>query len=102
MDPLAPESYRELVRQALAEDRGRGDATSAATIAQGARGRGTILAKSELVVAGLDVALEAFRQCDPAAVIEVQWGDGARVKAGEAVATVNGDARAMLEAERTA
>ena len=102
MDPLAPESYRDLVRQALAEDRGRGDATSAATIPRGTRGRGTILAKSELVVAGLDVALEVFRQCDPAAVFEVQWGDGARVKAGEAVATVTGDARALLEAERTA
>ena len=102
MEPLSPDTYRDLVRQALAEDRGRGDATSAATITQGTRGRGTILAKSELVVAGLDVALEVFRQCDPAAVVEVQWGDGARVKAGEAVATITGDARALLEAERTA
>ena len=112
MDPLAPESpdrrslgvgeYRDLVRQALAEDRGRGDVTSAATIAAGVRARGTILAKSPLVVAGLDVAAEVFRQCDPAAVFEVRWGDGARVKDGEAVASVTGDARALLEAERTA
>jgi len=102
MDPIAPEAYRDLVRQALAEDRGRGDVTSAATIAAGTRARGTIQAKSELVVAGLDVAAEVFRQCDPASVFEVRWGDGARVKAGEAVAIVTGDARALLEAERTA
>jgi nicotinate-nucleotide pyrophosphorylase (carboxylating) len=102
MDPLAPEAFRDLVRQALAEDRGRGDVTSAATIAAGTRARGVILAKSDLVVAGIDVAAEAFRQLDPAAVFQVRWGDGARVQAGEMVATVTGDARALLEAERTA
>ncbi len=100
--PIAPEAYRDLVRQALAEDRGLGDATSAATIAKGTRARGTIVAKSDLVVAGLDVAAEAFRQLDPRAVFEVQWGDGSRVQPGEVVANVRGDAHALLEAERTA
>ena len=102
VEPIAPEAYRDLVRQALAEDRGLGDATSAATIAKGTRARGTIIAKSDLVVAGLDVAAEAFRQLDPRAVFEVQWGDGSRVQAGEVVANVRGDAHALLEAERTA
>lgn len=99
---LPPEAYRDLVRQALAEDRGRGDATTAAVIAAGQRARGVILAKSEVVVAGLDVAAEAFRQLDPAVVIEVLWGDGSHVRANEPVAFVTGDARALLEAERTA
>lgn len=102
VEPIAPEAYRDLVRQALAEDRGRGDATSAATIARGTRARGTIIAKSDLVVAGLDVAAEAFRQLDPHSVFEVQWGDGSRVQPGEVVANVRGDAHALLEAERTA
>jgi nicotinate-nucleotide pyrophosphorylase (carboxylating) len=102
VEPIAPEAYQDLVRQALAEDRGRGDATSAATIAMGTRARGTIVAKSDLVVAGLDVAAEAFRQLDPRAVFEVQWGDGSRVQPGEVVANVRGDAHALLEAERTA
>ena len=101
-DRLPPEAYRELVRQALAEDRGKGDATSAATIAKGIRARGTIIAKSDLVVAGIDVAAETFRQLDPQASFEVRWGDGARVEKGEVVANVHGDARALLEAERTA
>ena len=102
VEPIAPEAYRDLVRQALAEDRGRGDATSAATIAKGTRARGTIIAKSDLVVAGIDVAAEAFRQLDPQSVFEVRWGDGSRVQPGEVVANVRGDAHALLEAERTA
>ena len=99
---LPVEAYRDLVRQALAEDRGRGDATSAATVAKGIRARGTVMAKADLVVAGIDVAAEAFRQLDPKAVFEVRWGDGSRVQAGEIVADVIGDAHALLEAERTA
>jgi nicotinate-nucleotide pyrophosphorylase (carboxylating) len=101
-DPLPPEVYRDLVRQALAEDRGRGDATSAATIAADQRARGIILAKSDMVVAGIAVAADAFRQLDPACVFEVRWGDGSRVQSGEVVALVHGQARALLEAERTA
>jgi len=102
VEPLSPDAYRELVRQALAEDRGHGDATSAATIAQGQRAAGTIVAKSDLVVAGIDVAAEAFRQLDPSVAFEIRWGDGARVQKGEVVATVRGNARSLLEAERTA
>ena len=99
---LESEAYRDLVRQALAEDRGRGDVTSAATVARGIRARGTILAKSDLVVAGLDIAAAAFRELDPRSSFEVRWGDGSRVQSGEAVAGVHGDAHALLEAERTA
>ena len=99
---LTPEVYRDLVRQALTEDRGRGDATSAATVAADQRARGTILAKSDLVVAAIDVAAETFRQVDSSCVFEVRWGDGSRVQRGEVVALVHGRARALLEAERTA
>ena len=99
---LAPDVYRDLVRRALEEDRGRGDATTAAVIDKSARARGVIVAKSELVVAGLDVAAETFRQLDPAVVIEVLWADGSRVNANEPIAFVTGDASALLTAERTA
>ncbi len=101
-EKIAPEVYRDLVRLALAEDRGAGDATSVATISPDQRARGTILAKSNLVVAGIDVAAETFRQVDPSVVFEVRWGDGARVQSGEVIAHVRGAARALLEAERTA
>ncbi len=102
IEPLPPDAYRDLVRQALAEDRGRGDATSAVTIAPGQRAVGTIVAKSDLVIAGIDVAAETFRQLDPQSAFDVRWGDGARVQRGEVVANVRGDARALLEAERPA
>jgi nicotinate-nucleotide pyrophosphorylase (carboxylating) len=100
--PLAPDDYRDLVRRALEEDLGRGDATSQATIDETRRARGTIVAKSPLVVAGLDVARAVFHQTDPASVVEVRWGDGAHLQAGDVVAFVTGNARALLAAERTA
>lgn len=99
---LEPDAYLDLVRRALAEDRGTGDATSTAIVAADQKARGAILAKADLVVAGIDVAAETFRQVDPSVVFEVRWGDGSRVEAGEAIATVEGNARALLEAERTA
>jgi nicotinate-nucleotide pyrophosphorylase (carboxylating) len=99
---LPVEAYRDLVRRALAEDVGAGDATTAAVVPAGGRARGVLLAKTDLVVAGLDVAAEAFRQLDPAVVVEVLWADGSRVQANEPVAFITGDARALLTAERVA
>ena len=66
VEPLPPEAYRELVRQALAEDIGRGDVTTAATVSPEQRATAVLLAKCDCVIAGLDVACETFRQCDHA------------------------------------
>jgi len=63
--PLRVEAYRELVRQALAEDIGRGDVTTAATVDDRQQARAELVAKSACVLAGLDVFCEALRQCDP-------------------------------------
>jgi nicotinate-nucleotide pyrophosphorylase (carboxylating) len=100
----APErgAYADLILRALAEDVGEGDVTTAATVPAAARARGTLLAKAALVVAGLDLAIEAFRQLDPDVVVEVRWGDGAHVEPHDAIAHVTGIARALLTAERTA
>lgn len=105
MSGLAPppaESYRELIARALAEDVRSGDVTSRVVVDEGLRARGELLAKAGLVVAGLDVCAEVFRQCDPDVVFEVRWGDGARCERGDTVAVVTGRARALLTAERTA
>jgi nicotinate-nucleotide pyrophosphorylase (carboxylating) len=102
LDAPGRDAYGELIRRALAEDIGRGDVTTAATVPADARARGTLLAKAPLVVAGLEVALEAFRQLDPEVVSEVRWGDGAHIQAGEVIGVVSGRARALLTAERTA
>jgi nicotinate-nucleotide pyrophosphorylase (carboxylating) len=102
VEPLPTSAYRDLVARALAEDIGAGDVTSQATVGAEQRGRGIILAKSELVVAGLDIVAETFRQCDRAASFEPQRHDGDRCLSGTIVAEVTGAARALLTAERTA
>jgi nicotinate-nucleotide pyrophosphorylase (carboxylating) len=100
--PLVGEAYQGLVKQALAEDIGNGDITSQMTISADQRARGVILAKSPLVLAGLDVAAETFRQCDPHVVFAARRQDGVFCDAGTVVAEVTGLARGLLAAERTA
>lgn len=102
LEPLAPELYRDIVRHAIAEDVGRGDVTTAATVDRGARAKGEIVAKAFCVVAGLDVAAEVFRQLDPQVAFVVNRPDGSRCSRGDVVAQVWGSAAAMLTAERTA
>ena len=101
-EPLDPGLYRELVRRALAEDFGWGDVTTETIVDRKQKARGLITAKSPCVLAGLDVAAEAFRQMDPAAQITVNFPDGSRCEPGTEVAEVRGLAAALLTAERTA
>ena len=100
--PLEPALYREIVRRALAEDLGWGDVTTEATVAPELRARGIILAKCSCVIAGLDVAAEAFLQLDPGCTFERLCKEGDRCDAGAVVANLRGRAAAMLTAERTA
>lgn len=96
------EAARRLVDAALAEDVGAGDVTADATVPAAARARGVFLAKSELVVAGLDVARYAFE----ARVRGLRWhadaADGDRVSPGRVLGSVEGGARGLLSAERVA
>jgi nicotinate-nucleotide pyrophosphorylase (carboxylating) len=102
LEPLDPESYRDLVRRALAEDVGSGDITTAATVDATDQGRGVLVAKARCVVAGLDVAAEAFRQLDPGVTIRIHYGDGTQCEPGTPIAEIHGRAAALLTAERTA
>jgi nicotinate-nucleotide pyrophosphorylase (carboxylating) len=100
--PLDPGLYREIVRRALAEDLGWGDVTTEATVLPDLRARGIILAKSPCVIAGVDVAAEAFRQLDPSVTFTVHRTDGESCLPGDVVVEVRGAAASMLTAERTA
>jgi len=91
-----------LARRALAEDVGRGDVTTEATIPAEARARGRIIARESGVVAGLPMAALIFALLDPQAQIISLVADGATVEAGATLAIVEGRARALLTAERTA
>jgi nicotinate-nucleotide pyrophosphorylase (carboxylating) len=100
--PLEPALYREIVRRALAEDLGWGDVTTEGTVGPDQRARGVLVAKAHCVVAGLDVAIEAFRQLDPSATFTVMRPDSETCAPGDTIAEMQGLATAMLTAERTA
>ena len=92
----------EYVAAALAEDIGAGDATTEALIDASARGRADLIAREPLTVAGMSLAIEAFKQLDPQSEITVHVKDGHFAKADASVATVNASLRTLLTAERTA
>ena len=101
-EPLDPGVYRELVRRTLAEDFGWGDVTTEGTVSRDQKAQGILLAKSRCVIAGLDIASEAFRQLDPALSVTPRQRDGDLVDQGTVIAEYRGQAAAMLTAERTA
>lgn len=92
-----------LVRAALLEDLGRaGDLTTDAIVPADAVAQTRLVARQEGVLAGLDLARLAFRALDPAIEFRVARRDGAELAPGTEIATVRGNARAMLSAERVA
>ncbi len=100
---LAEVTYDPLVRAALAEDLGLGgDLTSEATIPAGRTASGAFVARMPGVLAGLEVALRAFRLLDAGAEFTFGAREGERVAPGQVLAKIRCDARAMLGAERTA
>ncbi len=102
LTPLDPSQYRDIVRHALDEDVGRGDITTDATVRPDQRARGVFVVKADCVLAGVDVALEAFRQLEPAVVVTLGKQDGDRCRAGDEIGEVVGLARTLLVGERTA
>jgi nicotinate-nucleotide pyrophosphorylase (carboxylating) len=92
-----------IVRAALAEDLGRGgDITTQAIVPETARARARLAARSEGVVAGTSIALLAFRLLDPSIACEIEVDDGLRIAAGGTIASISGNARAVLSGERVA
>ena len=94
---------QDFVRRVLAEDLGSaGDVTSEATIAADARFTAEMTCREPIVVAGLDVAAAFFRALDRETRIQRLAADGDRVEAGTVLMRLEGHARAMLAAERSA
>ncbi len=100
--PLDPSLYREIVRQALAEDMRCGDLTTDSMVSSEERATGEILMKSPCILAGLEVAIEAFLQLDQHAEVSRFRTDSEPCQAGDIVARITGLAAALLTAERTA
>jgi nicotinate-nucleotide pyrophosphorylase (carboxylating) len=89
------------VARALAEDVGDGDVTTAATVAADARASAVITQKAPGVIYGLDAAEQTFRTLDENVAIERLTEEGRWRERGP-VLTIEGSARALLAAERTA
>ena len=87
---------------ALQEDIGHGDITTANLISGSAGGSGIIVAKEDVVLAGLAVAQAVFKRLDPGVGFESPFQDGDRVDNGETVASLSGSLAALLTGERTA
>jgi nicotinate-nucleotide pyrophosphorylase (carboxylating) len=96
------EYVSELVQRALAEDVGSGDATVLATIPASAKGRAHIVARQDLICAGLLLAEFVFRALDPEMQIEFRARDSEAVAKGQDLLHLEGGARAILTGERTA
>jgi nicotinate-nucleotide pyrophosphorylase (carboxylating) len=101
---LARQAVADVVRRALAEDLGdAGDVTTIATIAASAVASADLVPRRDGVVAGLPVAGYVFETVSQGRLgVEFGTDDGARVRAGEVLATVRGPVRDLLTAERTA
>jgi nicotinate-nucleotide pyrophosphorylase (carboxylating) len=92
----------QLIRLALAEDVGTGDRTTLATIPVGTHCCARVVAKEALVLAGCEYAVRVFHCVDPSVEVTLLAQDGDTVACGAAVIAIEGAARSVLTAERTA
>lgn len=98
----------KFIRETLAEDLGEGlpgggrDVTSESVIPADARFTGVMDSRDAIVVAGLPLAEAFFRHLDPDCMIEPLVADGDAVSAGTDLMRIEGSARALLTAERSA
>lgn len=100
---LPPELLARFITETLAEDLGSGgDVTSQAVIPADARFRGVMDSREALVVAGLPLAAAFFRTLDPTCRIDILVEEGVQAPAGADLMILEGQARAMLTAERAA
>jgi nicotinate-nucleotide pyrophosphorylase (carboxylating) len=95
-------SIQHLIEIALKEDIGSGDITTDNLIDPQLKGKGLIIAKESLVVAGLNVAKQVFQYLDSEVIFKSEYDDGDFVKKGDMLVNVEGRLRALLSGERTA
>ena len=101
--PLYPLIYEATIRRALEEDLGlAGDLTADSVAASGTRARARVVARRAGRIAGLQVSLSAFTLLDPSVSIQDALPDGSDVQGDATLALVEGPARPLLSAERTA
>ncbi len=93
---------RETIRLALLEDLGHGDITSLAIVAEGLDAQASMLAKEDLVLAGMPFVKEVFSMVDSSIEIKSFFNEGDEIEKGAKIAEVTGNALGLLAGERTA
>lgn len=93
-------NFTKFIASVLKEDLGDGDHTSLSIISKKQRGKMRLLVKEDGIIAGVEAAIRILKQIDKRCSIEVFIPDGASVKKGDVVFTVEGSTRKLLQAER--
>ena len=92
----------KIIDSALEEDLGPGDITTSAIIDSSLKGKARLLAKEEIILAGIEVFSRVFSRLDPEIVVECTYHDGDVVPNGYDIGIIRGSMRGMLSGERTA
>lgn len=92
----------ELVDIALKEDIGSGDITTEPLVDPESIGRGVIIAKEPLVLAGIEAAVKVFERLEPEMTFNFIAEDGGQHNAGDRLMEITGKVHALLMGERTA
>jgi nicotinate-nucleotide pyrophosphorylase (carboxylating) len=100
--PFDEEVLKTIVRVALEEDRAHEDVTTIGTVLSTRHTRARLVARRQGVLAGIPLALAAFRLLDARIEIRVDAEDGTHVAQGDGVLFLSGPARGLLSAERVA
>ena len=100
LEHISAFEVERILKSALAEDVGSGDVTSLSTVPPGRTISGRYIAKEDGVLCGLEVVARAFALLDASIAFTALAADGDRVRKGDVIATVSGDARAILAGER--
>jgi nicotinate-nucleotide pyrophosphorylase (carboxylating) len=95
-------TLQDLIARALQEDLGPGDITSESTIPPDSVSTAVMLAKQDLVLAGIEVARAVFHYLDPGIQFTAFVKDGDGVNAGTEIVKLSGNTRALLAGERVA
>src|SRR5918992_87889 len=91
-----------IIQLALTEDIGTGDLSAEHVVSPSSRASGVMIAKAAGVLSGISVAGRVFEVMDPAIRWTPEAADGEEVTSGQAIGQVDGPARSILTAERTA
>ncbi len=91
---------KETIRIAIYEDIGHGDITSLLIVPKGKKAKANIIAKEDIILAGVPFIKEVFNAIDPGVEIQIFFDEGSCVKKGDIIAKISGSARSLLAGER--